>query len=182
MVGIIFNYLLDNSSKVYEYFTKNPMIKGFIGGIITIILFLLVGDNYNGLGQNYISNSFLETTNLLDFVWKIIFTTVALGSVFQGGRGNPIFFVGATLGSAIAIYFNLPLEAVAALGMIGVFCTMTALPITAVIMFMEYFGSKEIIGIIIIITICYMFSGYYDLITKNKMDRSKSNLLKGTIK
>ncbi len=44
----------------------------------------------------------------MDYIWKIIFTAVALGSVFQGGRGNPTFFAGATLGSFVSKYINLP--------------------------------------------------------------------------
>ncbi|MDD6795396.1 MAG: chloride channel protein [Clostridiaceae bacterium] len=177
-VGMLFNFILDNSSKVYNLITKNPYVKGFLGGVFTIILFWIAGDNYNGLGNSYIAKSFAEQVSIFDFMWKIIFTAVALGSVFQGGRGNPTFFVGATFGSAIAGYFNLPLESVAALSMIGVFCSAASLPITSIVIAIEYFGADESLAIILIMTICYVVSGFYDILTKRKLTAGKSTLFK----
>ena len=97
IAGFIFNLVLDNSSKLYDLVTKIPYIKAILGGIITIVLFLIIGDNYNGLGQSFINDSFNNRVSIMDSIWKVLFTAVALGSVFQGGRGNPTFFVGATL-------------------------------------------------------------------------------------
>lgn len=179
LVAMLFNYALDNSSKVYDKVTKNPYIKAILGGVITIILFWIAGDNYNGLGQRFINNSFSEQVSIVEFLWKILFTGVALGSVFQGGRGNPAFFVGATFGSAISGLFNLSVASTAALGMVGVFCGAIALPITGVAMAIEYFGSGEVMAIIIVMTITYTVSGFYDILTKRKLTQGKSTLFKG---
>lgn len=179
LVGMLFNFILDNSSKVYNFFIKNPLVKGFVGGAITIILCWILGENYNGLGQKTISSAFETQAGILDFLWKIIFTGVALGSVFQGGRGNPTFFVGATFGSAIAGFFGLPLESVAALGMVGVFCSAQSLPMTGVAIAIEYFGAQEVLSIILIMTISYSVSGFYDILTKRKLTEGKSTLFKG---
>ncbi|MDO5518340.1 MAG: chloride channel protein [Clostridium sp.] len=179
LVGILFNFILDNSSKVYDLFIKNPLIKGFAGGVITIILCWILGDNYNGLGQKTISSAFETPAGIFDFFWKIIFTGVALGSVFQGGRGNPTFFVGATFGSAIADIFGLSLESVAALGMVGVFCSAQSLPMTGIAMAIEYFGAQEVLSIIVIMTTSYSISGFYDILTKRKLTKGKSTLFKG---
>lgn len=178
LVGMLFNFILDNSSKVYDLFIKNPLAKGFAGGVITILLCWMLGDNYNGLGQKTISAAFETKARGLDFFWKILFTGVALGSVFQGGRGNPAFFVGATFGSAISDFIRLPVESVAALGMIGVFCSAQSLPLTAIAMSIEYFGSNEIMSIILIMTISYSVSGFYDILTKRKLTKGKSALFK----
>ncbi len=177
IIGILFNFVLDNSSRVYDYFTKNPMIKGFLGGLVTVILFLILGENYNGLGQSFINNSFKEPASPLSFLWKLLFTAVALGSVFQGGRGNPVFFVGAAFGSSIAGVFNLPLETVAGLGMIGVFCSAQALPITSIAIAVDYFGSDEIMAVIIIMVLSYSISGFYDIFTKKKIENNKKVML-----
>ena len=179
LVGMLFNYVLDNSSRVYGLFIKSPIIKGIVGGIITILLYFLVGDNYNGLGQSFINEAFENRVSYFEFIWKIIFTAVALGSVFQGGRGNPTFFVGATFGSAISKLINLPLDSVAALGMVGVFCSVQSLPITCIAMAIEYFGSGEVMAIILIMTISYSISGFYDIFTKRKLTGGKSTLFKG---
>ncbi|MCR1951148.1 chloride channel protein [Clostridium sp. DSM 100503] len=180
--GFIFNLVLDNSSKVYNMFTKNPYIKAILGGVITIILFLIVGDNYNGLGQSFINESFKSHVSIMDSIWKIIFTAVALGSVFQGGRGNPTFFVGATLGSFVSKFINLPLTSVTALGMIGLFCSATSLPITSIAMALEYFGGEEMVAIITVMTVSYIISGFYDILTKRKLPKEKEKIFEGNIR
>lgn len=179
--GFIFNFALDNSSKVYDKFTKNPYIKAIIGGVITIILFWIAGDDYNGLGQSFINESFKNHVSIIDSIWKIIFTAVALGSVFQGGRGNPTFFVGATLGSFVSKFINLPLTSVTALGMIGIFCSATSLPITSIAMALEYFGGEEVLAIIIVMTISYIISGFYDILVKKKLPKEKRKLFEGVV-
>lgn len=179
--GFLFNLVLDNSSKIYDKITSNPYIKALIGGVVTIILFYIAGDNYNGLGQTFIRNSFDEPVSLIDCVWKIIFTSVALGSVFQGGRGNPTFFVGAALGSSIAKYLNFPLESCAALGTIGVFCGATSLPITSIAMSLEYFGGDELVAIMIVMTISYIISGFYDFLTKKEIPKEKKKIFEGEV-
>ncbi|MFR1707378.1 MAG: chloride channel protein [Clostridium sp.] len=182
LVAMLFNFVLDNSGKVYNIFTKNPYLKAIIGGILTIILFWIAGDNYNGLGQKFINHSFEVAVSPVEFLWKILFTAVALGSVFQGGRGNPTLFVGATFGSAIAGIFGLPVASVAALGMVGVFSGAVALPITGVAMAIEYFGASEVMAIIIIMTLSYTTSGFYDILTSRKLTKGKSTLFKGVSK
>lgn len=179
--GSIFNLVLDNSSKIYGIITKNPYLKAILGGVLTIVLFWLVGDNYNGLGQTFIRDAFDKPATLMDSVWKIIFTAIALGSVFQGGRGNPIFFVGAALGSAVAKYIGFPLESCTALGMIGVFCGATSLPITSIAMSLEYFGGDEMVAIMIVMTISYIISGFYDILTKDKLPKEKSKIFSGGV-
>ena len=181
IAGFIFNLVLDNSSKLYDLVTKNPYIKAILGGIITIVLFLIIGDNYNGLGQSFINDSFNNRVSIMDSIWKVLFTAVALGSVFQGGRGNRTFFVGATLGSSVSGLINLPLESSTALGMIGVFCSATSLPITSMAMALEYFGGGEMVAIIIVMTISYIISGFYDILVKNKLPKEKGKLFEGSV-
>ncbi|WP_343290120.1 chloride channel protein [Turicibacter bilis] len=182
VVSILFNIALDGAPKVYSRLIKNPVVKGIVGGCLTIVLFWIAGDNYNGLGQSFIAKSFEESVSLMEWIWKIIFTAVALGSVFQGGRGNPTFFVGATFGSAIAPYFNLSIPSVAALGMIGVFCGAASLPLTGIVMSIEYFGANEVMAIILVMTITYMISGFYDLFSTNKLAKGKKELFEAQIK
>ena len=182
VVSILFNIALDGAPKVYSRLIKNPVVKGIVGGCLTIVLFWIAGDNYNGLGQSFIAKSFEESVSLMEWIWKIIFTAVALGSVFQGGRGNPTFFVGATFGSAIAPYFNLSIPSVAAVGMIGVFCGAASLPLTGIVMAIEYFGANEVMAIILVMTITYMISGFYDLFSTNKLAKGKKELFEAQIK
>lgn len=181
LVSILFNVCLTSAPKIYSYFIKSPIIKGVVGGCLTIVLFWIAGDNYNGLGQSFIATSFEKSVSIVEFVWKIIFTAVALGSVFQGGRGNPTFFVGATFGSAIAPFFNLGVSSVAALGMIGVFCGAASLPLTGIVMAVEYFGANEVLPIIVVMTITYLISGIYDVISTQKLPKGKNDVFQANI-
>ncbi len=181
LVSMLFNFCLNSAPKIYSYFMKSPMIKGVVGGCLTIVLFWMAGDNYNGLGQSFIATSFEKSVSLVEFLWKIIFTAVALGSVFQGGRGNPTFFVGATFGSAIAPLFNLEVSSVAALGMIGVFGGAASLPLTGIVMAVEYFGTNEVLPIILVMTITYLISGLYDVISTQKLPKGKNDVFQANI-
>lgn len=182
LVAILFNSTLTITPKIFNRFIKSPLIKGVIGGGLTILLFWIAGDNYNGLGQSFIAKSFEQSVSLVEFLWKIIFTAIALGSVFQGGRGNPTFFVGATFGSAIAPYFNLSVPSVAALGMIGVFCGAASLPLTGIIMAIEYFGSNEVMAIIVVMSVTYAISGLYDVLSTQKLAKGKKDIFEAEIK
>lgn len=182
LVAMLFNGALDLAPKIYAKFIKSPYIKGIVGGMLTIILFWMAGDNYNGLGQKHVALAFEQPVSFIEFIWKIIFTAVALGSVFQGGRGNPTFFVGATFGSSIASFFHLPTASVTALGMIGVFCGATALPLTGIMMAIEYFGSSQVMAIMIVMMISYSLSGFYDLLSKSKLSKGKKEIFEGEIK
>lgn len=179
--GCIFNLVLDNSSRAYDLVTKNPYIKALLGGVLTIILFWIVGDNYNGLGQSFISDIFEHSASIIDAIWKTVFTAVALGSVFQGGRGNPTFFVGASLGAWVSRWMDIPLASSAALGMIGLFCSATSLPITSIAMALEYFGGEEMVAIMIVMTVSYIISGFYDLVTKKKLPKEKRKIFAGKV-
>ena len=101
--------------------------------------------------------------------------------MFQGGRGNPTFFVGATFGSAIAPLFNLEVSSVAALGMIGVFGGAASLPLTGIVMAVEYFGTNEVLPIILVMTITYLISGLYDVISTQKLPKGKNDVFQANI-
>ncbi|NBV51991.1 MAG: hypothetical protein EBR83_00410 [Verrucomicrobia bacterium] len=58
----------------------------------------------------------------------------------RGGEVTPLFFVGATLGSAAAVVLHLPLSILAALGFVGVFAGVGAVPIACTVMACELFG------------------------------------------
>ena len=59
---------------------------------------------------------------------------------YRGGEVTPLFFVGATLGSAAAAYLSLPLGACAALGFVAVLAGAGAVPLACAVMAGEIFG------------------------------------------
>mgnify|MGYP000565042800 CR=1 FL=1 len=63
-----------------------------------------------------------------DFLLKLIFTTFTIGVGFKGGEVTPLFFVGATLGSALSFIIPLPMSLLAGLGFVAVFAGATNTP------------------------------------------------------
>ena len=94
-----------------------------------------------------------------DFLLKILFTGFTLGAGFKGGEVTPLFFIGATLGSALSLIVPLPIALLAGMGFVAVFSGATHTPIACTIMGMELFGIESGIFIGIACIIAYFSSG-----------------------
>jgi H+/Cl- antiporter ClcA len=114
----------------------------------------------------------------LSFLWKTLFTSITLGSGFQGGEVTPLFFIGSTLGNTLSSILNLPPSFLASLGFIAVFCGATNTPIACFIMGIELFGAEGALYFFIACIISYLFSGHHGIYTSQKIGTSKSKLLK----
>ena len=127
--------------KMFSLFIKFPPIRPLLGGLILAIAFYFVGNTkYAGLGIPTIVDSFQNTSENYDFLLKILFTTFTLGAGFKGGEVTPIFFIGATLGSALSVFIPLPIALLAGMGFVAVFSGATHTPIACTIMGIELFG------------------------------------------
>lgn len=146
-----------------SFFSKNikfPPLRPFIGGIILAIAIAGFGfTKFSGLGVPVIVDSFSNVNPWYDFLLKILFTGFTLGAGFKGGEVTPLFFVGATLGSALSIIIPMPIALLAGLGFVAVFSGATHTPIACTIMGMELFGIQPGIFIAIACTIAYFSSG-----------------------
>jgi len=144
-------------------FSKNvkyPPLRPIIGGVILAIAFAGFGlTKFSGLGVTVIVDSFSNTNEWYDFLLKILFTGFTLGAGFKGGEVTPLFFVGATLGSALSIVIPMPIALLAGIGFVAVFSGATHTPIACTIMGMELFGIAPGIFIAIACTIAYFSSG-----------------------
>ncbi len=65
--------------------------------------------------------------------------------------------------------------------MIGVFCGTTGLPLTGVFRSLAYFGSSEVLAIILVMTRTYGVSSFYDLFTKKQLTKGKKEVFEGKI-
>lgn len=92
--------------------------------------------------------------------WKRLFTALTLGTGFKGGEVTPFFFIGATLGNALAQVLAAPVDLFAALGFIAVFTGATNTPLACTIMGVELFGSEYTLPFVIACFIAYLFSGH----------------------
>lgn len=144
-------------------FSKNikyPPLRPVIGGVILAIAFAGFGlIKFSGLGVPVIVDSFSNANQWYDFLLKILFTGFTLGAGFKGGEVTPLFFVGATLGSALSLIIPMPIALLAGIGFVAVFSGATHTPIACTIMGMELFGIAPGIFIAIACTIAYFSSG-----------------------
>lgn len=137
-----------------------PPLRPFIGGIILALAIYFIGTTkYIGLGVPMIVDAFSIPNAPYDFLLKILFTGFTLGAGFKGGEVTPLFFVGATLGSALSLLIPLPIAILAGMGFVAVFSGATHTPIACTVMGMELFGIESGIFIGIACLVAYFSSG-----------------------
>lgn len=174
----LFSELTHKLKEIFSENFKNPMIKSMVGGIIVIIMVYIIGTrDFLGLSIPLISDSFNGKVNKFTFLGKILFTSVTLGSGFQGGEVTPLFVIGSTLGNGLSGLLNLSPSFLSALGLIGVFVGATNTPIASFILSIEMFGSEGIIFMFMTCVISYIFSGHTGIYTSQRIARSKSRLI-----
>jgi H+/Cl- antiporter ClcA len=146
--------------KLFSKTIPYPPLRPFVGGIILATAFYFIGTTkFIGLGVPVIVDAFSNANNSYDFLLKILFTGFTLGAGFKGGEVTPLFFVGATLGSALSIYVPLPIALLAGMGFVAVFSGATHTPIACSVMGMELFGIESGFYIAISCVIAYYASG-----------------------
>ena len=133
---------------------------GFFGGVILLLAFAvldlvgLTARDYQGLGLRTLMLAFsaplgIEMGREIGFEMpflKLILTVLTLGAGFKGGEFVPLFFIGATCGSALARW--IPFEGMStllpALGCVTVFGVARGSPGTALALSLELFGAKTL--------------------------------------
>lgn len=167
LVGILFGVaamLFSRSTHFWgALFSKTilfPPLRPFVGGIIlSLTIYFIETTKYIGLGVPLIVDAFSNPSASYDFLLKILFTGFTLGAGFKGGEVTPLFFVGATLGSALSLIVPLPIALLAGMGFVAVFSGATHTPIACTVMGMELFGIESGIYICIACLIAYFSSG-----------------------
>ncbi|WP_293944923.1 MULTISPECIES: chloride channel protein [unclassified Sphingobacterium] len=139
---------------------KSPQLRPVIGGIIIVItVALLKSTKYVGLGIPMIQEAFNNPSDYYDFLIKLVLTTFTLSAGFKGGEVTPLFFIGATLGSALSTVIPLPLGLLAAMGFVAVFSGATNTPLACIVMGYELFGFQPVVFIAIACIAAFIFSG-----------------------
>lgn len=167
IAGIIFGYtakffvwsILQMRAWLFKYFSNN-IFHPIVGGLILVGAFYAIGsDRYHSLGEDIIRASFTEKIYPWDFLGKIFMTTVSVGSGFKGGEVMSLFYIGATLGNAMAAILPLAYPVLAALGFVAVFAGATNTPIASLILAFELFGPGLGVYAALAIVASYFFSG-----------------------
>jgi H+/Cl- antiporter ClcA len=178
LTSMLFSSLTHTLKKWSALLLPNPVLKSAAGGLIIIGLVYAAGTrDYLGLGVPLIQDSFEEAMSPFAFLWKTLFTSVTLGTGFQGGEVTPLFAIGASIGSALSGFLDLYAPFLAALGFIAVFCGAANTPIACFIMGIELFGSEGAVYMFIACLISYFFSGHTGIYTSQRIGITKSRLI-----
>ncbi|MED4015623.1 voltage-gated chloride channel family protein [Sutcliffiella cohnii] len=178
LLSVLYSQLRHGIQRVSEKYTKkNHMVRAFVGGVLIVILFLIIGSqDYNGRGLDMLEQSFKEDVPPFAFLAKLIFTAITMGTGFVGGEAIPLFFMGATLGNTLSEFIHLPLSFLAGLGMIATFCGGANTPIAAFLLAVEMFDGKGIESFFVACLVSYIFSGHHGLWPSQKIFEPKSRL------
>ncbi|MBG6185965.1 voltage-gated chloride channel family protein [Flavobacterium sp. CAN_S2] len=186
LVSILFGLgamLFSRSTHFWGYlFSKTisfPPLRPFVGGcFIALAVYFIGTTKYIGLGVPMIVDAFSTPNTSYDFLLKILFTGFTLGAGFKGGEVTPLFFVGATLGSALSLIVPLPIALLAGMGFVAVFSGATHTPIACTVMGMELFGIESGIFIGIACLIAYFSSGSVGIYNSQIVRGAKYHLYK----
>lgn len=146
------------------------------GALLALVIYLSGAIKYIGLGVPIIVESFSEQQLLHVFLLKIIFTTFTLGAGFKGGEVTPLFFTGATLGSALTFFIPMEISLLAAMGFVAVFAGATNAPLACFVMGIELFGWESAPFLAIACFVAYIFSGKSGIYSAQKQEGLKYNL------
>ena len=184
LVGILCGLtalLFSKMTHLWSSLAKNRIqyapLRPFVGGIVLVIAIWLLGTTkYIGLGVPTIVASFTEQQEWYAFLLKILLTTFTIGVGFKGGEVTPLFFIGATLGSALFAIIPLPMALLAGLGFVGVFAGATNTPIACTLMGLELFGVSNGLYLGLVCVVAYLFSGHSGIYTSQVIGSPKHPL------
>ncbi len=147
------------TARLKQYLPYAPL-RALIGGVLIALAVALLGQRYIGLGIPVMLEAFQHPLPVWDSLGKLVFTVVSLGSGFKGGEVTPLFFIGATLGNALAPLLQLPFGMLAALGFVAVFAGAANTPLASTIMAIELFGPQIGPFAALACVVAYLCSGH----------------------
>ena len=174
--GKVFSYSLSKLKAFMGNKFKNPYVRiGVVSIPLAVLLFIVLGGRYCGLGTNIINNCFNDgTVYSYDFILKIAFTVITLSIGFQGGEVTPLFAIGASLGYVLGGAMGLNPVVTASLGYAAVFGSATNTLIAPMLIGLEVFGSQNMTMSVVVCIIAYVLNG-------NKSIYSAQEILKGKL-
>ncbi|RXJ67183.1 voltage-gated chloride channel [Halarcobacter ebronensis] len=184
--GLVADFIITVLRYVHSYVKSidlHYVLKAFIGGIILVILTLIVGDDYLGLGFETIKESLSpnfhdhEGVPWYAFILKTIFTSLTLGFGGSGGVITPVFYVGATSGNFFGALVDGYIPLFAALGFVSVLAGATSAPIAAMIMAVELFGVNVAHYAALSIIIAFLMTGHRSVFPSQVLSMKKSDAI-----
>jgi len=190
--GRLFAWIAESLPHLLRRWIANPLWHPVCGAVAIWLLVALLG-NHDFLGlaarprpgspTGYSLASAFEPGVLPGWVWlaKLVFTAVCVGSGFRGGEVTPLFFVGATLGNALAGPLGLPPDLLASLGLVAVFAGASNTPLASTLMAIELFGPSSpglfnrgfVVYVALACGLAFLVSGHRGIYAAQRFDEGK---------
>ena len=174
LAGLVFATATHRLGALMKRWVTYPPLRPLLGGlVIAVAVWALDGYRYIGLGIPTIVEAFQGPVAPWDFLGKLVFSVASLGAGFKGGEVTPLFYIGATLGNAMAPWLHLPVSMLTAIGFVAVFAGAANTPLATIVMAMELFGPA--IGPLAAIACIasYLFSGHSGIYHAQRVGHSK---------
>lgn len=154
-----------------------PPLRPVVGGaLVALAVWALGTTRYIGLGVPVIEEALKIPVPPYDFLLKLVLTALTLGASFKGGEVTPLFFIGATLGNALAPGLALPMPLLAGMGFVAVFAGAANTPLACTLMAMELFGHECGLYAGLACVVSYLFSGHRGIYGGQMIGQSKHGL------
>lgn len=178
LIGMIFAYSAHAIGAFMKRHVSYAPLRPLIGGlVVAVAVWAVDGYRYIGLGIPSIVQAFRQPIAPWDFLGKLLFTVASLGTGFKGGEVTPLFYIGATLGNALAPLLHLPFSMLAGLGFVAVFAGAANTPIATIVMAIELFGPDIAPFSAIACIAAYLFSGHSGIYHAQRVGHSKHRVL-----
>jgi H+/Cl- antiporter ClcA len=163
-------------SRVMKKHIAYAPLRPFIGGaVIASVVMWGDFDRYIGLGIPVMVEAFAHPLAPTDFLGKALFTIASLGTGFKGGEVTPLFYIGATLGNALAPLLDVPFALLAAVGFVSVFAGAANTPIASTLMAMELFGAEMGVFAALACVMSYVCSGHSGIYRAQRVAHRKTD-------
>ncbi len=157
-----------------KYISYAPL-RPLLGGVVIAAVVMGGGfDRYIGLGIPVIVEAFAHPLAPTDFLAKMVFTMASLGAGFKGGEVTPLFYIGATLGNALAPLLQVPFALLAAVGFVAVFAGAANTPIASTLMAVELFGADLGVFAALACVMSYVCSGHSGIYRAQRVAHRKT--------
>jgi H+/Cl- antiporter ClcA len=176
ITALVFTELTHGIKAMFRTTVRWAPARPLIGGLLIIGLTYAVGSrDYLGLSIPLITHSLAGGAGVIGaaFALKLLFTTITLGSGFQGGEVTPLFVIGATLGGTLSHLLGVPAPLLAGVGFVAVFAGATNTPLACTIMGVELFGAGPIVLLAVSCIASYVIVGERGIYGSQRVDTPK---------
>ncbi|MDY7577140.1 voltage-gated chloride channel family protein [Herbaspirillum sp. RTI4] len=174
LTGRLFATATHALAAAFKRHVRYAPLRPLIGGLcIALAVWALGSQRYIGLGIPVLVESLQHPLPYWDALAKMAFTVVSLGSGFKGGEVTPLFYIGATLGNALAPLLHLPFSLLAGIGFVAVFAGAANTPLASTLMAIELFGPEIGPFAALACVVSYLFSGHAGIYHAQRVGRGK---------